>query len=218
MRPTSKPRATAVWNPPNVRGLKLRILTEFITDWRTTGAIAATSRFTHHRLLEPVDWGRARTVVELGPGCGSATRAILRRLHPDARFVAVEINDRFVDRLQRELDDPRFLVIHGSAADLPRLLADRRLPRADAIVSTLPFSNLPSELREHIIQASAESLVGGGVLTAVQYHPFVLPALLRQRFGRFNVRMSWLNVPPALIYTCTRSSSPSPLPWGGPDV
>lgn len=188
----------------------MKILTEFITDWRTTGAIAATSRFTHHKLLEPVDWERARTVVELGPGSGSVTRAILRRLHPEARFIAVEINDRFVDRLQREIDDPRFLVIHGSAADLPRLLADRCLPRADAIVCTLPFSNLPACLRKNILRASAESLSGGGSLTAVQYHPFVLPPLLRQQFGGFDVRVSWLNLPPALVYTCTRSSSPPP--------
>lgn len=188
----------------------MKILTEFITDWRTTGAIAATSRFTHQKLLGAVDWERARTVIELGPGCGSVTRAILLRLHRDARFIAVEINDRFVDRLQRELDDPRALVIHGSAADLPRLLADRCLPRADAIVSTLPFSNLPTCLREDIIRASEESLTGGGLLTAVQYQPFVLPPLLRKQFGGFEVRVSWLNVPPALVYTCTRSASSSP--------
>lgn len=185
----------------------MRILTEFLGDWRTTGAVAATSRFTQRKMLDEIDWTRARVVVELGPGSGSVTRAILGRLGPRTRFLAVEINDRFVHSLRREIVDPRFHVVHGSAADLPRLLTEQGVAAADAIFSTLPLSTLEPALRGAIVEAAGASLSPHGRLTWVQYQPFVLPPLLRAHVGDFHLRMCVLNLPPAFIYTCARVSA-----------
>jgi phospholipid N-methyltransferase len=185
----------------------LNFLAEFISDWRTVGAVAPTSRFTRRAMLAPVDWARARIVVELGAGTGNISRGILERLHPDARFLAIEINDRFVERLRASLSDPRVEVVHGSATDLPAMLEQRGLAGADAIISAIPFTSLGPELRHGILDAAVQGLGPGGRFVAIQYMPFVLPPLLQKHFGGYEVGRSWLNIPPALIYTCTRASS-----------
>jgi len=187
----------------------LRILTEFFTDWRTTGAVVGTSRFTRDKMFDRLDWRNVRTAVELGPGTGCVTRSILGRLPRTARLVALEINPRFVHRLRNEVRDERLAVVEGSACQLPRLLREQGLPQADLIVSTLPFSTLAPALRREIVRAATEALSSEGRLVAIQYQPFVLPPLLQKSFGGVGLTMSWINVPPAFVYTCTLPTSPS---------
>lgn len=185
----------------------MNFLSEFLSDWRTVGAVAPTSRYTRKAMLDPIDWEKARVVVELGAGTGNITRGILARMHNEARLLAIEINDRFVRSLREQLADPRLEVVHGSATDLSQILSERGLRCADAIVSAIPFTSLDLPLRHAILEAAVGALGTGGCMTAIQYMPFVLPPLLQRHFGGFTVRRSWLNIPPALIYTCTRSSS-----------
>src|SRR5205807_6885581 len=102
--------------------------------FRTTGALLPSSRFLARALAAPlrrpaarVPAEKPRRVLEVGPGTGSVTRAILRYLRPDDRLDAVELNRRFVDRLQLHLlHDPLFApyrdqvrVVHSAVEELP---------------------------------------------------------------------------------------------------
>src|SRR5205085_12594047 len=87
----------------------------FFLHPRMLGSIIPSSRFLIGRMLREVDWDRARVVVEYGPGVGTFTSEILRRLHPDAVLVAVETNPEFVTYVGRAYPDPRLRVVHGSA-------------------------------------------------------------------------------------------------------
>ena len=49
------------------------------------GSIVPSSRFLIRELLTPVDWTRARVIVEYGPGVGGITAEVLRRMRPEAR-------------------------------------------------------------------------------------------------------------------------------------
>lgn len=188
----------------------MKILSEFLSDWRTVGAIAPTSRFAQRAMLDVVEWQAVRLAVELGPGAGNITRSILARLRPDARLLAVEINERFVTEISRNVVDERLAVVHGSAVDLDEILSQDifKGPQADVIISAIPFTSLTPSVRDAICQAVARALRDGGRLVALQYTPFVLPRLLARYFGPYTVRRCWLNLPPALIYTCTRGLRP----------
>src|SRR5437763_11185965 len=85
-------------------------LRESRRHFRTTGALLPSSRFLARALAAPLAvHGSPRQVLEVGPGTGSVTRAILRYLRPEDRLDAVELNRRFVDRLQLHLThDPVF--------------------------------------------------------------------------------------------------------------
>src|SRR6476646_11158879 len=64
-----------------------------------TASMSPSSRYLANALTKPIDFRRARTVVELGPGTGAVTNEILKRMRPDAKLFAVDINETFIDHL-----------------------------------------------------------------------------------------------------------------------
>lgn len=189
--------------------------------FRTTGALMPSSRFLARALASPL--GHARPpcrILEVGPGTGSVTREILRRLRPGDQLDAVELNQRFIDRLELCFaHDPRFIphrhqvrLIHAPVEDLPGEAV------YDHIVSGLPLNNFPSALVKDIFKAYVRLLKPGGVLTYFEYvlirqlkTPFVNKSERRRlyRVGRiveryiddFQVkrRQVLMNVPPAIV-------------------
>lgn len=167
---------------------------------RRVGAIWPTSRWAVRDLLDMADLHRARRVVEFGAGTGVYTREILARLHPDAGFLAFEVDPLLARAVRERLPDPRLRVVRDSAERVEEYLEGER---ADVIVSSLPFTTLPSGVREGILDAAQRTLAPDGTMLVLQYSGAVLPAL-RRRFGSVRRRVSPLNVPPAFLYACER--------------
>jgi phospholipid N-methyltransferase len=165
------------------------------------GSVVPSSRFLIKRLLSPVDWERARVVVEYGPGIGTITREVLKRMRPDATLVAIELNSDFVEFLRTEFDDPRLRVVHGSAADVMRTLRALNLPAADYIISGIPYSTIPAPIRHEILEQSRELLSHGGAMLVYQFTRVVAPHLKR-RFRSVEQGFTPLNILPAHIFHC----------------
>src|SRR5579864_7576510 len=123
----------------------------FLLHPNMLGSIIPSSRFLVEQVLEPVDWDRARVIVEYGPGVGTFTAQILRRMRGDARLVAIETNRDFVRFLQRSLPDPRLHVVHDSAAEVQRILGRLGLPAARYIISGIPLGSMPEPVRADIV-------------------------------------------------------------------
>jgi len=98
-----------------------------------------SSRFLVGDIIKRVDWDRAKVIVEYGAGTGTFTKAILQRMRPDARLIALEINPDFYQFLTSSLDDPRLHISHESAADIDTVLADLGYSHADCVISGIPF-------------------------------------------------------------------------------
>src|SRR5271169_3509006 len=97
------------------------------------GSVVPSSSFLVNDMMKQVDWERARVLVEYGPGVGTFTREILRRMRADAVLVAIELNTDFVEYLRDHVHDPRFRVVQGSAARVRGVLAEQSLAPADYI-------------------------------------------------------------------------------------
>jgi nucleoside-diphosphate-sugar epimerase len=130
-----------------------------------TGAVAASSRRLAHAMTEGIGLERARIVAELGPGTGVFTDAILARLAPDARVVAVELNPVLAARLSDTRRDTRLTVVQGSAAELAAAVGEP----VDAVVSGLPWTVMPPSRRGYILDAVTEVLAPGGRFTTFAY-------------------------------------------------
>jgi phospholipid N-methyltransferase len=173
----------------------------FFKHPRMLGSIIPSSSFLIRRLLEPVDWERARVIVEYGPGVGTITHEILSRLHPDATLVVIEMNADFVDYLNRTMTDPRLEVIAGSAENIETELERLGLPAADYVVAGLPFSTMPADCRERILQQSQKALAPEGSMLIYQFSPKV-SSDLHQTFSRVESTFEPINIPPARVYFC----------------
>jgi len=167
------------------------------------GSVIPSSPFLVNDMMSQVDWERARVVVEYGPGIGTFTREILRRMRPDAVLVAIELNTDFVEYLSNHVRDPRFRVVHGSAARVRSILAEQSLAPADYIISGLPYLNMTDSLRREILEESRLALKAEGAMLLFQYTRTMLP-YLRSSFSSVKLNFQLFNIPSALIFHCTR--------------
>ena len=163
------------------------------------GSLIPSSRYLIEHLLREVDWRRARVIVEYGPGVGTFTAEILRRMRPDATLVVFETNDEFVQFLKTNFDDPRLHVEHGSAEEVGAVLERLGCGPADYMVSGIPFSTMPEELRDRILRATRSALKPDGVLLVYQFSGKVHPHLQRV-FPRVDRGFEPRNVLPAWIF------------------
>ena len=178
---------------------KYLFLQQFLRHPRMVGSVIPTSDVTIRALLDGISWHDVRCVVEYGPGTGVFTRAILERLGPTARLIAIDTNPQFVEYLGRTVADERLICVEGSAAQVESILAAHGFPQADVIVSGLPFSTLPPRVADEIAAATARALQPNGHFLVYQYSRFVLP-LLRKNFGHVDSHMVWRCIPPARLF------------------
>ncbi len=183
----------------------LDFLRGFLDRPKQVGSVIPSSRFLEKRVVRSAQLAQARVVVELGPGTGGTTRALLRGLPLNGVLLAIEINPRFVRLLRGTIRDRRLIVHEGSAADIPAALAEHRLGRADAIVSGIPFSTMKRREGLAILGSAHASLAPRGRFVAYQFRDRV-ESLGRQVFGQPRVQTEVLNVPPMRIYRWTKDS------------
>ena len=175
----------------------------FLQHPKMLGSLIPSSRFLVGRLLGKIDWGRARTIVEYGPGVGTITNHILARMSPEARLIVFEMNEDFVDYLRRAFPDPRLHVVHGSAENVGRELARLELSGADYIISGIPYTTMPEQLRGRIMHESREALNPGGAVLVYQFTRAVLP-YLRTYFNQVYQDFEPFNILPARLFYCTQ--------------
>jgi phospholipid N-methyltransferase len=171
----------------------------FFKHPKMLGSIIPSSRFLINRVLRLIDWQRAQVVVEYGPGVGTFTSEILDRMGPDGALIVLETNADFVAYLRHAIPDERLHVVHGSAADVQRVLSSLGLGKADYVISGIPFSVLPPEVRESILKATRDVLQLDGAFLVYQFSPKVLPYLERV-FSSVNRDFEPLNVLPAQVF------------------
>jgi phospholipid N-methyltransferase len=178
---------------------RLAFFQGFLREPQLVGSVIPSSRFLERRLVKISAVGSARTVVELGPGTGGTTHALLRALPETARLLAIEIDQRFCQMLRSEIRDPRLVIHAGSAETIAECLAAHRLAPPEVVISGIPFSTIPAHLGENILHAVWAALAPGGRFVAYQFRDRV--AVLGKRIlGRPEVDVELLNVPPVRVY------------------
>lgn len=182
-------------------GDALLFFKNFLTNPAAIGSIIPSSPHLVADLLAGLNFAQARVIVEYGPGTGVFTEELVRRLHPEAKLVCIELMPEFYETLKAKYQDPRVILIHGSAADVEKHLAAHGLGQADTIVSGLPFTSLPEGVRHEILAATTRALKPEGRFLLYQYSTFLM-GHLRSYFKHIHVRWTPLNVPPAFSFYC----------------
>src|SRR5512143_1603780 len=183
---------------------------QFVRGMTVTGAVAPSSAALARRMVQHADLRAADVVVEYGPGTGVFTREVISRLRPDATFLAFELNRELVGVVRRKFPGTR--VYQDSAARVEHYLELNGRSHIDAVISSLPWAGFPDRLQDEILDPTVRLLRSGGRFCTFAYlHGLALPAgvrirrLLKSRFSRVKISpVAWLNVPPAIVYWCTK--------------
>lgn len=171
----------------------------FLEKPKEVGSVIPSSRFLERRVARAARLASAKVVVELGPGTGGTTRALLRHMAPDAKLVAIEINPRLAAQVRARIPDPRLSVYTGCAGDIGEALRAHGAGAPDVVVSGIPFSTMPRTLALDILRAVREALPVGGLFVAYQVRDRV-KVLGRTVFGEPHSELEVRNVPPMRVY------------------
>jgi phosphatidylethanolamine/phosphatidyl-N-methylethanolamine N-methyltransferase len=177
---------------------RLAFLQGFLRKPQQVGSVIPSSRFLERRLVAASGARHARLLVELGPGTGGTTRALLHALPPDGTLLAIELEPRFAAIL-REISDPRLIVHEGSAEHLAEALRQHGLGTPDTVISGIPFSTMDAALGRRIAKAIHDALGSGGRFVAYQVRGKVHD-VAKPCFGRAEIDVELRNIPPMRIY------------------
>lgn len=187
---------------PNISNRKtnsLAFFKGFLSHPETVASFIPSSRFLERRILESADVRNARLVVELGPGTGGTTHAILRELPKTGKLLNIELNPDFIEVLN-QIDDPRLINHFGNATDIRQILDHYGLPNPDVVISGIPFSTMPVATGKSIIETMWTTLDAGGRFVAYQFRSQVA------HIGRLVIGnpettvMELRNAPPMRVY------------------
>jgi phospholipid N-methyltransferase len=171
----------------------------FLKDPAMVASVVPSSRVMIDAMLKPVDWANTSLFVEYGPGVGTFSRHILRRMRPDATLIAIDTSEDFARYLARDITDSRFQMVHGSAADVREIIAAHGFAEADYILSGIPFSTLPEEVGGSIAGETHAALKPGGGFLVYQ---FSIKARTRMapHFERIDDGFTAWNIPPCRLF------------------
>lgn len=174
-------------------------LQQFLKHPLQVGSIIPSSRFLERRIIEAASADSARVIVELGPGTGGTTRALLNAMPSDARLLSIELNNFFHNVIISQIDDDRLIPHLGCACDIQTILAEYDLDAPDAVISGIPFSTMSREMGTRILESVSSALAPQGRFVAYQTRDRVA-TLCRPIMGSEQAEMEFFNIPPTRIY------------------
>lgn len=177
----------------------LAFLKVALKDIRTTGSVTSSSKYLIKKMVEPIDFKKAKTIIEFGAGEGCITREILNKTQVGSKILSFELNETLFEHLQN-IKDRRLSFINDNVTQLGNYMADNSV---DAIISGLPLANIPKAVKEKILAAAKISLKPNGLFVQYQYSLFDY-WFLKKHFQEVKLNFSLLNFPPAFIYICKK--------------
>ena len=174
----------------------------FIRSWLekplSTGAVTPSGRVLARAMARYVEPELPGPVVELGPGTGPVTEALVDHGVDPARLVLVEFNPTFCQLLRARF--PTATVIQADAYGLKRALSTLLRQPAAAMVSGLPMFTKPVRTRVRLLRDALALLLPGAPF--VQFTYAVVPPIPRASNGvtaEASERI-WMNLPPARVW------------------
>lgn len=174
----------------------------FFKGWmarpKSVGAIMPTSSITASRMASVVDAGSSLPVLELGPGTGVITKAILKRGLPPEKLYAIEYSDEFCEHLKMLY--PRVNLIHGDAFNLNETLKPFGNIQFDSVISGIPLLNFPMQKRIDLLCDLLDRMPVGRPVMQISYGPMSPIIAKPERYHIQHFDFVVRNIPPAQLW------------------
>lgn len=184
-------------------GEEIRFFKGWIDKPRAVGSIVPTSSITARKMASVVNPDSGLPVLELGPGTGVITKAILARGVKPENLWSVEYSADFVEHLQERF--PSVNIVQGDAFDLDATLPDSTM-MFDSVISGVPLLNFPVEQRVRYIDGILDRIPIGRPIVQLTYGPL---SPVPPRRGNYTVEhfdFIVRNLPPTQLWIYRRGA------------
>ncbi len=187
-------------------GIRLDDEVRFIRTWiekpLSLGAVTPSGRALARTMAGYIDPRRPGPIIELGPGTGPVTQALVAQGIDPLRLVLVEADPTFCRLLRARY--PTATVVQGDAYSLKRLLAGLLQQPAAGVVSGLPLFTKPLQTRLRLLFEAFGLMSPGAPFVQFTYNAL---APIPKRLDRVSAEAServWMNIPPARVWVYRR--------------
>jgi phosphatidylethanolamine/phosphatidyl-N-methylethanolamine N-methyltransferase len=183
-------------------GIRLDDEVRFIRSWierpLSTGAVTPSGKLLARTMARYVDPNSSGPVVELGPGTGPVTEALVKAGVAPSRLVLVEFNPTFCRLLRARY--PEATLVQGDAYSMRRLLETLLLQPAAAVVSGLPLMTKPIKMRLRLLRDAFDLMLPSAPFVQFTYSvASPVPTRLKGVTAEASERI-WMNLPPARVW------------------
>jgi phosphatidylethanolamine/phosphatidyl-N-methylethanolamine N-methyltransferase len=196
--PPSMQRALAKMQPKLRLDDEVRFIASWLQNPMKVGAVSPSGRALARAVAAEVDPSIPGPIIELGPGTGPVTEALIARGVAPERLILVEYDPEFCTLLRRRF--PGATVIQGDAYSLADTLAGIVKEPLAAIASCLPLMTRPLSVRVRLLNAAIRMLRPGAPFVQFTY---AMNAPIPSRQRRYRITSSpriWKNLPPARVW------------------
>jgi phosphatidylethanolamine/phosphatidyl-N-methylethanolamine N-methyltransferase len=180
---------------------EVRFIRTWIEKPLSIGAVTPSSKVLARAMAAYVDPHSDGPVIELGPGTGPVTEALVAQGIDPARLILVEFDPTFCRLLRQRY--PAATVLQGDAYSLKRVLGEHLAPAA-AVVSGLPLFTKPLKMRLKLLHEAFAAMLPGAPFIQFTYATVgPIPRALDRVRAEASERI-WMNIPPARIWVYRR--------------
>lgn len=177
---------------------EVRFLQSWLQNPLRTGALSPSGRALARTMAGYVDPAGDGPIIELGPGTGPVTAALVARGVAEERLVLIEYNPEFCALLRARF--PRATVIEGDAYNMRATLDGRLAGKAVAVVSSLPLFTRPVEERYSLLDQAFDLCTARAPFIQFTYAVVSPMPLAPSRFEAHVSPRIWANLPPARVW------------------
>jgi phosphatidylethanolamine/phosphatidyl-N-methylethanolamine N-methyltransferase len=177
--------------------------TLFVQEWLQapliTASVTPSSRFLSNAMAQWANPNSKHLVLELGPGTGAVTQALIRRGVGEHKIACVENNPKMADVLSQRF--PKANILSGDAREFDKLLQEKfgDLECVEAVISSLPLKNFPAEETERLAAKIHSILRPRGKWVQYSYNLKREHPKGSEKFELIKSDVVWFNIPPARL-------------------
>lgn len=175
---------------------------KFLRHGTRVASIAPSSPSMARELCRYVDPGRPQRILELGAGTGAVTREIVRRMNPESRLIAVEIDTDFAKRLAGIIPAGRGEILVADVRELDTELDRRGVHAVDLVISGLPMPSLPKRTIAAVRRLTESHAESAWFSQLTEFPWGVYQSFYERLFASVTYRRVPVNLPPGGVYHC----------------
>lgn len=182
---------------------EIRFFKGWMSNAKAVGAILPTSTITARRMASVINPASGLPVLELGPGTGVITKAILERGLEPSNLVSVEYSTDFYNQLRANFAGVNF--VNGDAFDLEHTLGELKDQTFDSVVSAVPLLNFPMHRRVDLIGDLLSRIPVGRPVVQISYGALSPVVAMPDRYSIQRLDFVVRNIPPAQLWVYRRA-------------